>query len=295
MTIRMPFHVESSMTTAPSRFFCSQTAAIEGEPLAGTAPGGIREWLGIELDGGWEPKAIESEGISDALRDVLTHWQTPAHRRVQFLRVRPAEKRHVWLARGGVLWQWPFTDAATLRDEVTGPLPAHAIQVEHPVVWVCTHGKRDMCCARWGMPVYRRLVEVGGIRAAQTSHLGGHRFAATALVLPQGILYGRLSASDAETFTEHAAAGQLWLDKVRGRSALSARAQAAEVAARRAIGRIAEPLRHVHEHDDHVIIGIGGDELRVLTQREAGPELKTSCTASTTKQTSWWRCDVVEE
>ena len=51
---------------------------------------------------------------------------------------------------------------------------------------ICTHGARDRCCGSLGMGLWRATEDVRTVRRWRTSHTGGHRFAPTALVLPQG-------------------------------------------------------------------------------------------------------------
>jgi hypothetical protein len=63
--------------------------------------------------------------------------------------------------------------------------------LEDPVtdLLVCTHGRRDVCCGSQGTDLALQLAAAGvpdGVRLARTSHTGGHRFAPTFLVLPQG-------------------------------------------------------------------------------------------------------------
>ena len=56
-------------------------------------------------------------------------------------------------------------------------------------VLVCTHGRRDVCCGSRGTNLALQLAAGGappGVRFSRTSHTGGHRFAPTFLVLPQG-------------------------------------------------------------------------------------------------------------
>jgi hypothetical protein len=58
-------------------------------------------------------------------------------------------------------------------------------------VLVCTHGRRDTCCGSMGMGLVQSLADEasclgGDVRLWRTSHTGGHRFAPTAIVLPQG-------------------------------------------------------------------------------------------------------------
>lgn len=60
-------------------------------------------------------------------------------------------------------------------------------------VLVCGHGTRDSCCGRLGAGLAVRLTPAGtlaGVELWRTSHLGGHRFAPTFLVLPQGTSWG---------------------------------------------------------------------------------------------------------
>lgn len=56
-------------------------------------------------------------------------------------------------------------------------------------VLVCTHGRRDVCCGSAGTDLALRLAAAGappGVAHWRTSHTGGHRFAPTVIVLPQG-------------------------------------------------------------------------------------------------------------
>jgi hypothetical protein len=56
-------------------------------------------------------------------------------------------------------------------------------------VLVCTHGRRDVCCGSAGTDLALRLAASGptpGVTTWRTSHTGGHRFAPTVVVLPQG-------------------------------------------------------------------------------------------------------------
>lgn len=61
-----------------------------------------------------------------------------------------------------------------------------------PDFHVCTHGTVDASCGKYGVPVFTALQE-GGERAWRTGHFGGHRFAATAVELPAGLLWAHLT------------------------------------------------------------------------------------------------------
>jgi hypothetical protein len=63
---------------------------------------------------------------------------------------------------------------------------------------VCTHGSRDVCCGKFGYPVYdllrRRHAARGRLRVWRTSHIGGHRFAPTLIDFPEGRYWGHLES-----------------------------------------------------------------------------------------------------
>ena len=105
-----------------------------------------------------------------------------------------------------------------------------------PMCLVCVHGRRDRCCGLHGSSVFRALQALG-VDVWQTSHLGGHRFAACALWLPDGLMYGRLRAEHTEDFVTARRAGEIGeLDFFRGRCAYDRPTQAAEIFLRKRTG-----------------------------------------------------------
>lgn len=69
------------------------------------------------------------------------------------------------------------------------PSASPGLQPSPVDVLVCTHGRRDVCCGSQGTDLALRLLAGGppeGVSYRRTSHTGGHRFAPTFLVLPQG-------------------------------------------------------------------------------------------------------------
>jgi len=101
---------------------------------------------------------------------------------------------------------------------------------------VCTNGARDPCCAIRGPAVAQALDRVRPGQVYECSHLGGHRFAANVLVLPDGLCFGRLDARAAPALAEALDEGQLPLEHLRGRTAFEPEQQAAEILVRRELG-----------------------------------------------------------
>jgi hypothetical protein len=97
--------------------------------------------------------------------------------------------------------------------------------VGHRMVFVCTHSGRDACCAMWGRAL------VGGLTGSvdnvwECSHIGGHRFAPTALLVPGNLVLGRCSDDDVHRWID---SGTVDAHPLRGPADLPAAQQAAFV------------------------------------------------------------------
>ncbi len=111
---------------------------------------------------------------------------------------------------------------------------------------VCTNGARDPCCAIRGPAVAQALERVRPGRVYECLHLGGHRFAANVLVLPDGLCFGRLDARAAPALADELDAGRLPLEHLRGRTVYEPEQQAAEILIRRELVLTGlDDLRHV--------------------------------------------------
>ena len=127
--------------------------------------------------------------------------------------------------------------------------------VTDPMLLVCTHGRRDRCCAVDGRALARAVAATGESDVWESTHLGGHRFAPTALVLPTGYLYGRLDVAGAVAAHKAAAVGEVEPGLCRGRSTWTQPGQVAELAVRAETGlRGANVLRVEHADGDDVTV-----------------------------------------
>lgn len=75
------------------------------------------------------------------------------------------------------------------------PVPAGGAEGVTADLLVCTHGRRDRCCGSYGMNLFTAIGArhvLAGVRSWRVSHTGGHRFAPTAIVLPEGHLWAWL-------------------------------------------------------------------------------------------------------
>ncbi len=242
------------MTGTPEQERCSVLSAAE--PLTGTAPL-ARAWFVLEQPGPYGPKALEESHLPVALRTAFAEAGPVPGTTVLLARHvghhadvgEPRTSRRFWVAHsspGGVRMRSGELDDALLlrsdlRDILTGAargeLPPWGTRTAEPLLLVCTNGRRDLCCAVTGRPVAEALAASHPDHVLEVSHVGGHRFSPTALLLPTGDVFGRLDHAAAADLLDSALEGRLGaLDHHRGRTALSAPAQAAEHAVRRAVG-----------------------------------------------------------
>ncbi len=267
---------------------CAQQSLDAGEPLFGTAAADIEHWLLLEHDGQWERDALSTPTLPEAVRAHLGAWLGRKPRaRFQLVRDERSEglafPRRLFLVtakegeqqiREVALQAWEDVLGLDLDQlAATAPGPDES---QDPLVLVCTHGRRDPCCARLGVPVFRELAKDlhrdHPSRVLQTTHLGGHRFAATLVLLPHAYTYGRLDVAAARRVVRGYFSGRLTdLDRLRGRSCYPADVQAAEYWVRHNAGRYALQGLHLRRREAdigkfEVTFWDGGtDELHELT------------------------------
>lgn len=233
-----------SHAASPEPASCSASSARLGEPLAGTAPV-ARLWLAVEQAGPWGARALTESHFPRELGRALNLKAEAAGARIALIRRPgqhaehdPAAPRRVFLADTrpdhASLRSWTVDDPATLLD-LDFDAPDKPLHEAGPLLLVCTNGKRDTCCALSGRALVGWLAENSPVDAAsvwESDHLGGHRFAPTAVVLPTGYVYGRLDGPAALDILRDTAAGRVGGPLCRGRSTWSRPGQAAELALR---------------------------------------------------------------
>ena len=218
---------------------CAITSRELHEPARGTAPV-ARGWLLVEQPGPWGRDAVLASQLDAEVAHELTRRTADLDVRIQLIRRvgRPEDDDRVaFLVHAGPRRTWArrltFTDERALLDldpDVATQAQPPPVGESHddPLYLVCTHAKRDACCAMFGRPVASALAGAYGDAVWETSHLGGHRFAANLVMLPTGHVYGRVDGSDALRLVETARRGLVDLDLLRGRSSLDRWAQAAD-------------------------------------------------------------------
>jgi hypothetical protein len=224
----------------PDTLLSCESSLQAGEPLHATAPG-VQNWLLLEYNAAWGKDALAESTLSTSIKTFISNAiaSVPGGRFGFIRHDRPPqdEQRRCFVAVSreaeSRLYSFSFSSVDAL---MTLDLPAiirgeesyAAALTDEPLYIICTNGKRDAACARFGLPLYNALRDLRPEQVWQTVHIGGHRFAGTLVYLPLGLYYGRLSPEDAPALIEAHERGDLLLNKLRGRSIHEAPVQAAE-------------------------------------------------------------------
>jgi hypothetical protein len=221
----------TSLELPPMR--CADSARMRGESLPGSAVA-YRRFLFLEVPGAWGRSALDETFLDAEVARQLASSAKASGTHVVLIRrpgrhpasgsgtqgrakawavadVSPGSERILW----GV-WR-DAADLLSLDMDADIPGEANAAGPQR-LALVCTNGKRDQCCAIRGRPVAAALTAARDWDTWECSHLGGHRFAATMLLLPTGDMFGWLDPESALEVVRHFDAGQLMLSHYRGRA-----------------------------------------------------------------------------
>lgn len=218
-------------------FRCADASRTRGEsPLGSALPS--KAWLLLEYTGAWSYDAWPGLCDDEEVAATVKKWRMESQGRVQLLR-RPGRKG----SRGEPPFHWKYVgptgawhglwttieEVGTIVDSVNvGRVPEHALPgFGDPIVAVCAHSKHDLCCAVRGRSVASLLAAQWPDHVWETSHLGGDRFAANALMLPDGLMLGHLDDDNAVEAVHSAGEGRPLPGTFRGVTGVSPAQQAA--------------------------------------------------------------------
>jgi Sucrase/ferredoxin-like len=276
---------------------CAEASELRSEPLYATASY-VSDWLLLEQPGGWghdaptesrlDPqvgRALKTKAASERIRLIVVRRGT------QLIGEHPAAYAcHVGtdstllerldIERPQDLLELNFSAIRSGRGGV-------GAGVDETIYLVCTHGRHDACCSIRGNLVSRALITALPGRVWESSHIGGDRFAANIVSLPNGVYYGRVPASEALELARGIERGQLDLRYYRGRCCYPFPIQAAEYFLRRdrnLVGLADLSLRRVVRNDGESVsatFDVGGRETTVTVGITADPSAYSlTCKAS---------------
>jgi hypothetical protein len=227
---------------------CSTSSRQLGEQLLGTATR-TDYWFALEVPRLWGRKAFEESDLPASVKNHLSSMmEAKPHIRLQLI------KKGMAFSGNGIAFfvavnheeQPNLYEFQLSRYEDLLDLDIPGVLAEQQSFWqydrkdalflVCTNGKRDPCCAKFGLPMFEALEKYAGENVWQTTHVGGHRFAANVVTLPHGVFYGYTAPEDVPLIVDAQRAGTVHLPRFRGRSCYEDHVQAAETFLRQRTG-----------------------------------------------------------
>ena len=215
---------------------------VEVEPLPGTAkPGSV--YVLFEWPEAWPRDVMGDAALGGELTDQLAPMLDEHDATLLLIRHPTREGRnisdhHLYLvfADEGVTEVMHVDGPEALLDlDLSGPGRNGAVKRDRPLLLICTHAKRDKCCAVKGRPLVNALHErhpfgPGNDIVWETSHIKGHRFAPTMLLMPWAYSFGRMNVEATEAMLAAAGDGLYFVPGNRGRGTLAPIEQVAELA-----------------------------------------------------------------
>ena len=220
-------------------FYCSELSRQVNEKAYGTASTG-RIWLLLEHRSPWGPKPLEDSNLPPLLKRQLARSIRAVPRsRLLFIRqertsLRPLKFIIVFSRElDPFTLQFEFEDPSELLSldipALMAGCPTDALISRDPLFLVCTHGRRDKCCAKYGFALYKFLKGIAGDSLWQSSHVGGDRFAANLVSFPHGLFHAHVSNESGTRILRNYMNGVMTLKGYRGRACYGRTAQAAEL------------------------------------------------------------------
>ncbi|MBD2386463.1 sucrase ferredoxin [Cylindrospermum sp. FACHB-282] len=200
-------------------FFCSDYSRQIGEDVIGSATN-YQTYVLVECPPPWGSESFNSKWVPENLRFLVEEVKR-ARLPISFLLIANDSSHKVdittlliyqkqeGLSNGYRKEEFKLENieqvANFVRKYLRGISPKSEVETSATRdILVCTHGSHDKCCARYGNPFYFHAtdtianLDLDNVRLWKSTHFGGHRFAPTAIDLPEGRYYGLL---DQDTFS----------------------------------------------------------------------------------------------
>jgi hypothetical protein len=291
--------------SADSTPYCADVARASAATQAGSAAR-ADVWLLLEYTQSWRAEAVTDNDLATPVKEWLAA-QAVANGRVLFIRqfgrnpdldgiafyvaVSAESDQRLYRFTLNAYEELTKIDMQRLRDGT-----AYGDQTSSDqLTLVCTNGKRDRCCSRYGAALYRALLEKDAPHVWQSTHLDGHRFAAVAAWFPEGAYFGLLDPEDCDTFMHARANGDIVLSRYRGRTFYNGEIQSADYFLRRELNLThVDAVRHVETVQTepntwHVHLAVADSEYVVDVRGELNDTVLASCSPPKNKPSVSYR------
>ncbi len=213
-------------------FFCSAASRYFKEQLAGTAAN-AGAFILIEHANPFPEKIIEAHFDKDWLRNIQQLAKS-LKGKVLLIRNKKSNFKDCKVSFVDCKAGRYFTIQTTVDKISSIKLSDHIASVDtqwqtDPFFVICTNGKKDKCCAKFGFPVFKFFESFNAdVNVWECTHVGGDRFAANVIAMPFGIYYGHVAVEDVGHIMVRTLLRKIYKNKFRGASRRSFYEQAIE-------------------------------------------------------------------
>lgn len=222
-----------------NNYFCAKASRQAQEKIFGT--GGIGDiWLLLEYPKPWGNKAIAESDLPEEVKNHLGSFSKESVK-IKTLLIKQDVKVKttfdlfiVYIDELSpkiykiILQDYRELLKLNTQNLITAQTPLRSSLEKSPLFLVCTHGKHDKCCAKYGFTTYKYMRDIANENVWQSSHVGGDRFASNVVCFPHGIFYGHVSNEDANVIIDSYNKENIYLKNYRGRVCYSRYGQIAE-------------------------------------------------------------------
>lgn len=215
--------------------YCSLNSINSDEKIFATASH-FTKLLLVEYNFPWAENPLLENQLSVEVNNFLNQINNPKSlTRVLFIKNKIKSKNLISVFAINNIATEPFTNYFSFSDynsilninEREFFSAKNQTRFDEPLYLVCTNGKKDKCCSKFGIPIYKQLLLLNP-NVWECTHVGGDRFAPNVIHLPYCYFYGQLSINSVNEFYLTTSSKKIFTQNLRGRSAYNKKSQAAE-------------------------------------------------------------------
>lgn len=217
-----------------SNEYCSLNSKAVIEQIFATASY-FKRLLLIEYNNAWSEKPIKANNLDEKINDFISKLEKEHSIKILFIKNKRSRSYSTTLFTVDGAEEKPIFNHFVLNsineilnfsiDDLFSKTSFNKFKED--LYLVCTNGKKDKCCSKFGIPIFKELTKYSS-HVWECTHVGGDRFAPNVIHLPYYHFYGHLTTSIIADFYTQTFNGLIYLPNYRGRSVYKTIEQAAE-------------------------------------------------------------------
>lgn len=219
-------------------YFCSNSSIQSKDNRVGTASN-YKHLLLIEYRGIFKNKAFDESEIPQNFKTLIQNFiKVKPNSKLLLIKKDGTPSTKKLSLYGASNFNYNHIEIDTYQDisiDLLNGLFVNNNETQakrKPLFLVCTNGTKDKCCAKFGLPIWKKFNDINN-NAWQCTHLGGDRYAPTALVLPSFSTYGHIANDDVPLIIANEENEKIYLNKIRGVALYNFYEQAADIHVRK--------------------------------------------------------------